>query len=148
MGEAQKAKELAEQVDKDPSKTMYTQADMEEMSHTQAVKVLGEDRGAKANKRIIQHHFGERRGQVGTIITGSEKNFHTQEDVPCHVVKYEDGYVDYIPMNIPGFCLDKVPDKYLTKPMFGQPTRYLEMWYEDDEPTTYRTRLVKGRMVE
>ena len=133
---------------KDSSQPLLTEADLDVMSHTQAVKILGEDKGVKSNKRIILHHAGDRRGQVGTIITGSEKNFHTQEEVPCHVVKYEDGYVDYIPMNIPGFCLDKAPKEYLKKPMFGDLKPYLEMFYEEDEPVTYRTRLIKGRPVE
>ena len=122
---------------------LYTEADMEEMSHTQAVQILGEDRGHTAKKRIIQHNGGMYPGQVGTIVTGSHKNFHTQEDIPCHVVRYENGDHDYIPMNIPGYQLDKVP--FVTRKM-GK--RHCEMFYEEAEAATYRARLVKGRAVE
>lgn len=101
-------------------------------------------------KFCIQHGPNATRpGEVATVITDKATDYDpkTMNREPCHVLRYENGALAYLPMSVPGCPLGKKPS-FLLRRKYG---RWAEWCYETDSQgisITHVTRLVKGRPVE
>lgn len=120
-----------------------------EMGKTQAGEILGMEKEG-VRKFCIQHGpEATRPGQVATVITDQATDYDpkTMNKQPCHVLRYENGTLAYLPMNVPGCPLGQKPAWMLRR----SKGRWAEWCYETDEngiSITHVTRLVKGRSVE
>jgi hypothetical protein len=100
-------------------------------------------------KYCIQHGpDAVRPGHVATVITdkATEYDPKTMNREPCHVLRFENGALSYLPMSLPGFPVGKVPWR-----VRRWSKRYTEWFYHTDAngiELTYVTRLLKGRPVE
>jgi hypothetical protein len=120
-----------------------------DLGNKRTQEVIGPEReGVK--KFCIQHGpKATRPGQVATVITdkATEYDPKTMNREPCHVLRYENGALAYLPMSVPGCALGKKPS-FLLRRKYG---RWAEWCYETDSngvSITHVARLIKGRAVE
>lgn len=118
-----------------------------EMGKTRQQEILGH--GMNKRAYCVQHGVDAvRPGHVALVITGQATDYDptTMNREPCHVLKFENGAISYLPMSLPGYPLGQVPWKVRK---FSR--RWSEWVFESDDKgvsMTYVTRLIKGRPVE
>jgi hypothetical protein len=118
-----------------------------ELSKTAALAILGE----KATGRVfvVQHGRGAvNPGHAAELLVNYATNHNprTGERTACHVVRFENGQIDYVPTKTPGYDPGQAP-KWLR----WSGAMYIEWIPEFDEdgaPNTQVARIVGGRPIE
>jgi hypothetical protein len=81
-----------------------------EIGKKKTMEILGPAPAEGDAAIVIQHgKCAHRPDEPAWIQDHSNFDHHLKLPVPCHVLRYEDGQIAYLPMAIPGYPLDKVP---------------------------------------